>query len=223
MSDLPATYGQGSVDLIHQANQFVLAILFTKSKSSVYPLALNVAKAASLYQEMELEGHVFHVAFFSAEFDAMKRALSLLNFARRIAHTQVYGRGQLITNPFRAASVIECYINSLKPADHRAHCFATKRYRDAGEKKNLLQGPVGKMLDIDLIDINIKLDGDSHIEGDDYGATSFVIPCSYITKFADFRLSSLVPASFVDQIKAAGAKCDCDWCPNFRPGDFKKL
>lgn len=206
MTNLPSIPRGASADLIQQASQFVLAVLFPKSKSAVYPLALNIAKAASLYQEVELEGRTFHVAFFAADIDAMKQALALLTFACRITHTKIYGRGQLITNPFRAVSVIECYMNSLKPDDHRAHCHVVKWYRVAVSRACVPALAPAVMLD-----------------GTPYEAGNFVIPCEYITRFADFKLGALPEVPFVDQIKAAGAKCSCDWCPNFRPGEFKKL
>lgn len=222
MTNLPAKHVEGSGDLIQQANRFVLAVLFPRSKSAIYPLALNLARSASLYQEMELEGRVFHVAFFAADIDSMKRALSLLNFASRITHTQIYGRGQLISNPFRAAAVIECYMNSLKPGDYRAHCHVSKRYRvDAGN--NRLTGPSSKIPEITYVSIDVRIDDELLIDDGPYDTSSFMIPCGYITKFADFKLSPNFPGSIADQITAAGAKCNCDWCPNFKPGDVKKL
>jgi hypothetical protein len=222
MNNLPVTRTVGSSDIIQQASQFVVAVLFPKSKSAVYPLALNLARSASMYQELELDGHMFHVAFFAADIDSMKRALSLINFACRITHAQIYGRGQLIRNSFKAISVIECYINSLKPDNYKAHCFVLKRCRIFGEQ-NLLTGPIGSVPDIDIVDIEVRVDGGVPIDEGPYGATSFIIPCAYLTRFADFKLLSVIPASFVDQIRSAGAEHGCDWCPNFRPDEFQKL
>lgn len=222
MNSLPATYGAGSGDLIQQANQFVLAILFPSSKSAVFPLALNLAKAASSYQLINLHDHEFHVAFFAADIEAMKRALSLLSFAKRIAHTQVYGRGQLITNPYSAASVIECYMNSLKPSDHRAHCHIVKHFR-MDSSVPMLSSPGAAIPEIDHVDIEIKLGEDFHINVDSFDYPGFVVPCGYVAKYADFKLSPDMAVTLEDQMKAAGARSSCDWCPNFKPDEFKKL
>lgn len=222
MSGLPTEHGTRSVDLIQQANQFVLAILFPNSKSAVFPLALNLAKAASSYQPINMHGHEFHVAFFAADIEAMKRALSLLSFAKRIAHTQVYGRGQLITNPYSAASVIECYMNSMKPSDHRAHCHIVKRFR-MDFAVPMLPNTGTAIPDIDHVDIEIKLGEDFHINVDSFDYPGFVVPCGYVAKYADFKLSHALAVTLEDQMKAAGARSNCDWCPHFKPGDVRKL
>lgn len=222
MGNLPAKRETDSVDLIQQANQYVLAMLFPTSRSAIFPIALGLAKTASCYREIPLDGRIFHAAFFSADIDAMKLALSLLNFARRMTHTQVYGRGQLINNPYRAASVIQCYMNSLKPSDHRAHCHIVKRFR-MDSAVPMLPSNGAAIPDIDHVDIEIKLGDDFHLNMGSFDYSSFIVPCCFIATSADFKLSSVLPVSFEDQIRAAGAKSDCDWCPHFKPEDLKRL
>lgn len=51
----------------------------------------------------------------------------------------------------------------------------------------------------------------------------YLFPCSLLVdRQARLDLSHRHPASIPDQIEAMAVRLGCDWCPNLRPGDFKR-
>jgi hypothetical protein len=48
-----------------------------------------------------------------------------------------------------------------------------------------------------------------------------LFPCKHLHPYFKFQKGH--PSSPENQIQAAGIDRQCDWCPNFRPADFKKM
>lgn len=62
----------------------LMAIVFPKSSSSVYPLVVNIAKSAHRYGETFIGSKLFHMALFAITKEEIKKALALLNYLMNI-------------------------------------------------------------------------------------------------------------------------------------------
>ena len=198
MGKLPAVRGAGSVDLIRDSIEQVLAVSFPKSKAAGYAPALNLAEQADKYAEVDLNGSVMHYAVFGSNRAQIGMALALVRYLKGVKATQFYARGQLIVEQHRIEEVLSCFMESSACNDPLAHC--NKVVSDPFARSD--QG--GVSFDIGAPD-------------------SYLMPCAYLTRFGAVALHEKHPASPVDQIQAKAVKLGCDWCPNFNPGDFKKL
>lgn len=112
-------------DLELASKNFLLGVMFTKSSSKTYPLAVNIAKGAARYVEDNTDGNISHLVLFDKTREDAIRAKALLSYAKTWRSTQVFAGGKGIANAYRVLSVLECYTTAAACKDHRAHCYVT--------------------------------------------------------------------------------------------------
>lgn len=190
----------GSVDLVRDSLDHAVAVSFPKSRSAAYAAALNIAQQADKYSDTEVNGTLFHLAAFGRNQEQVARALSLCRYLSGLKSVQYYAGGKLIIERHRIDDVLSCLMEANACNDHRAHC------------NQVISDPFRLT---DKIGVSFELD-------DMKPVTSYLLPCMYLTKFGAVTLHKNHPATPEDQIQALAVKRGCEWCPNFKYGDFKK-
>ena len=110
-------------DLEIASENFLLGVMFTKSSSSSYKIAVSVAKGAARYYENDFDGTMAHFVLFDKTREEAIRAKSLLEYAKTWRSTQVFAGGKGLASAYRAISVLECYAIAKSCNDYRAHCY----------------------------------------------------------------------------------------------------
>ncbi len=192
------------------AKEFLLSVIFGKTSSSSYPLALDLARGAPSYDEGMIEGKLFHVAHFAKDREGAQRAYLLLNHAAKWSSFEVYARGRPIHSTFDIFGVLQCYLEALACSDFRAHCLCV--IEDNLEEKSR------PLLSIEFFPKKIT-PPDPIIRL----VNRFSFPCSRLLRNFSFRFQPGHPASKPDQIQAEAVKKNIDICPIFDPASFKDL
>ena len=203
MSEYPPTTVDGSsVDLIRDSIEYVVAVVFPKSRSSGYSAALNIARQACKFDDANINGALFHCAVFGKSPDQIALALAIVRYLAGLKGTEFYARGKIIIERHRIESVLSCYTSACACEDSRSHCNSV--VPDPFLKQEF------KGLSFDLMD-------------DMAPRSEYLMPCTFLTKYGAVKMHIKHPSSPQNQLQALGIKYGCEWCPNFNPGDFKKL
>lgn len=189
------------------SREYLVLVLFMKSRSETFPWAMEVAAKAPLFAARDLETLKIYLAGFVPTFEGATQALNLVHYARGWKGTHFYAQGRMIIGEmeqaFNLESVLRCFADSCAARDYRAHCFRLiddpcdplAPYRTFGN-----MGPYFR-----------------HFEAKaDVG--TYVFPCRHMLQW--FRAQRDHPASIQDQIQAEGVSKMCDVCPRFEPDDF---
>lgn len=202
MNDLPSRLNSTAVDLIKDSIEQVIAVSFPKSRSAGYSAAVNIAQQANKYAEADMSGTLFHFAAFGRSREQVALALSATRYLNGIKAVQFYAGGKLVLEQFRIEAVLTCFLESCACKDHLAHC------------NKIVANPFsGYALDNGSINLDFK-------KSDGNG---YIFPCAYLLQWGNPELQHGHPASQENQIQAMAVKKGCDWCPNFKPEEFKKL
>lgn len=203
MANLPTAKQTTSVDLVRDSIEHVVAVSFPKSRSAGYAAAVNIAQQAAKYGEAEMSGTLFHYAAFGRRREQVALALAVTRYLEGIKAVQFYAGGKLILERFRIESVLTCYLEACACTDHLAHC-----------NKVVTTPFSGAVADNELVSLDL----------DDLRAPAgYLFPCAFLLQWGAPGLQRGHPSSPQDQIQAMAVRKGCDWCPNFKPGDFKKL
>ncbi len=195
------------------AKEFLLSVIFGKTNSPSYPLALDLARGASSYDEGMIEGRLFHVAHFAKDRDGAQRAYLLLNHASKWSNFEIYARGRPIRSAYELFEVLQCYLEALACSDFRAHCFC------------VMEDPLRENLEQSSILLKIELSLKKTVRGTPIIKVidKYSFPCSRLLGRFRFRFQPGHPASHPDQIQAEAMKRNIDICPLFDPAGFKEL
>lgn len=150
-----------------------------------------------------MNGTLFHYAAFGRSREQVGRALSLTRYLAGLKAVQFYAGGKLILERLRIEAVLTCYLEACACDDTRAHC------------NTVVANPfVRDLTDNGAIDLDL-----------DYLRTSagYLYPCAFMLQWGGSGLQKNHPSSPKDQLQALAVRRGCDWCPNFKPDDFKKL
>lgn len=212
MKGLPAITRAGDVDLIADSLSHPLAVAFSRTNSPNYGAAVELAMLGSKYAELQLGRSVVHLAAFAADRLHMSRALALLRYIKSWKSTQLYAAGKLLYSAYSTEQAINCYLTAAACSDYRAHCHQVIRnpFADVAERMKWVSTAVTIG----------GLAGAKRSRFDEY-----MLPCRHLTYAGTihFKLDRSHEVSPADQIQAVAVSKDCAWCPNFKPGDFKKL
>ena len=194
-----------TADLVEWASSGLLAASFPHSRAAGYLPALNVARQAQHYGELQIGKQTLHLAGFGRSRQQAALALIVVRYLRSGKGVQLYAGGSLIVEWSRAEAVLHCYLESCATPDHRAHCHVVASARQVyGHNGIQAQGwrpseamPAG-------------LEWLSQIDDK-------AMPCRFMLRWG-FRLHPALPVSEAEQIHAGAVRAHCDWCPNFNPG-----
>lgn len=194
-------------NLSRLSRDYLVIVLFVKSRSEAFPWALEVASRAPLFVERDLETLKIFVAGFVPTFDGANQAMDLIHYARGWKGTHFYAQGRMIIGEmpqaFSLEAVLKCFADSCAARDSRAHCF---RLID-----NPFE-PLAPYRDFEHVAPYFR-----HFEVGAVDGT-YVFPCKHMLQW--FRVQRDHPASVHDQIQAEGVDKMCDVCPRFDPDDF---
>lgn len=221
MKEIGAIQGQLIANLIDGSLAYCLAVAFSKSRSPSYGAAVELAKLAANYEERRLGTSVVHMAAFAGDRLHMSRALALLRYIKGWGSTQLYAGGKLLFNAHRVEDVINCFLTAASCSDYRAHCHRVIRSPFAGDDER-----------IRWIDSDLAISGFARVAGmltvtkprserfDEY-----VLPCRFLARYGElhFRLDGDPGINPCDRLQAMAVSQDCAWCPNFKPGNFRRL
>lgn len=189
------------------SRDYLVLVLFVKSRSEAFPLAFEVASRAPLFVERDLETLKVFVAGFAPTFEGATQAMGLIHYARGWKGTHFYARGRMIIGEmapaFHLEAVLKCFADSCAARDYRAHCF---RLIDDPFK------PLAPYRDFEHVAPYFR-----HFEAKAENGT-YVFPCRHMLQW--FSAQRDHPASISDQIQAEGVDKMCDVCPRFDPDDF---
>lgn len=221
MKSMPAVTRAGDVDLIADSLSHPLAVAFSRTNSPNYGAAVELAMLGSKYAELALGRSIVHMAAFSASRAHMSRALALLRYIKGWKSTQIYAGGKLLFSAHRVEDVINCFLTAAACCDYRAHCHRVIRSPFAGDDER-----------IRWIGSDLAISGFARVGGmltvTDPRRESFekyVLPCRFLARYGEihFRLDGGPDVSPRDRLQAMAVSQDCEWCPNFEAGDFKKV
>lgn len=202
------------IDPISESQSNLLVVTFLKTGSQFYPVAVELARLSSKYDEGTLGGKPFHAAIFGRDPEQARRALDLLRYTETWKGKRIYGRGRGISR-WEAGRVLECYVRASACADYRAHCFRViddPNFREEGKRftGNTVSIP------IPLGDLFGDSEGEPRPQPD-----KFLFPCSYL--YGHFRWQDGHPAGPQAQIQAKAVEEAIDICPYFNPDNYKRL
>lgn len=194
-------------NLSRLSRDYLVLVLFVRSRSDAFPWALDVARSAPLFVERDLESLKIYVTGFMRTFEGATQAMDLIHYVRGWKGTHFYARGRMIIGEMQQAfhleSVLKCFADSCAARDYRAHCF---RLID-----NPFE-PLAPYRSFDHIGPYFR-----HFEAKAVDGT-YVFPCRHMLQW--FRAQKDHPSTVADQIQAEGVEKYCDVCPRFEPDDF---
>lgn len=189
------------------SRDYLVIVLFVKSRSDAFPWALEVAARAQLFAERDLDPMKLFVAGFLPTFDGAAQAMDLIHYVRGWKGTHFYAQGRMIIGEMEPAfmmeAVLKCFADSCASRDYRAHCFRT--IDDPRDPASV------RLLD----DVAPYF---RHIEAKEGGS---IFPCKHMLQW--FRAQQNHPSTIINQIQAEGVEKLCDICPRFNPNDFRKI
>lgn len=191
-------------DLLSESSEKLAIVVFSKSSSKNFPIALSIARQATLRQS-SVDGRPIYVAYFDKTERGAKLAVSLLEYVGAWKGVIIYSCGRLIKSWYEFTDVLVCYLESCLCNDYRAHCFKMiddPAYRP-GESPGLSVPILSGLMSIKRVEVD-----------------RYTFPCVKIYQSMTFQTDH--PASYQDQIQALGVKRLCHSCPNFDPAQFKK-
>jgi hypothetical protein len=189
------------------SREYLVIVLFVKSRSDVFPWAFEVASNAPLFVERDLESMKVYVAAFIANFEGAMQAMDLIHYVRGWKGTHFYAQGRMVIGEMQQAfhleAVLRCFADSCATRDYRAHCF------------RLIDNPFDPLAPYRNFDHVAPYFRHYEAKADN---GTYVFPCRHMLKW--FRAQKDHPASIPDQIQAEGVEKYCDVCPRFEPDDF---
>ncbi|HDR9497035.1 TPA: hypothetical protein QDC06_000220 [Burkholderia cepacia] len=194
-------------NLAKLSGDYLVLVLFVRSRSDAFPWAFDVASRAPLFVERDLETLKIYVAGFVPTFAGATQAMDLIHYVRGWKGTHFYAQGRMIIGEMEQAfyleSVLRCFADSCAARDYRAHCF-----RLIDDPFN----PLAPYRNFEYIAPHFR-----HFEAKADDGT-YVFPCKHMLQW--FRAQRDHPSTIQDQIQAEGVDKMCDVCPRFEPDDF---
>jgi len=197
--------------LLEDSLSFLLAISFSKSSSHNYPLAVELAKKSSKYQELNIGKHVLHSVAFAKRRDDAARALTIIQYISGWQSTTVYAGGKIIQDIFKVIRVLQCFLEATACNDWTAHC------------QTVINDPYSKSPHAYASSITLRLvmPGEPEPEKKEVEIDRYIFPCTYLHPYFKFQIDH--PAKPEDQIQAAAINLGCDWCPKFNQNNYRKI
>lgn len=189
------------------SRDYLVLVLFVKSRSSAFASAVEIAGRAPLFVERDLKSLRIYAAGFAPTLKGATDVVDLIHYVRGWKGTHFYAQGRMIIGEMKQAydleSVLQCFIESCIADNWRAHC--QKTIDDPHFPIHLTQK-------LDYIHPMFRHISVLSTEG------RYLFPCSYMLRW--FEAQPNHPASVRDQIQAEGIAKMCDVCPRFAPDDF---
>ena len=180
-------------------------VVFSKSQSSVYAEAVEVAECAATYQQTSVGKRTQHCAIFSNSPEQIRYAMRLTQLTCDWKGAMYFARGRLIS-PFggwAALEVLSCIETASQCNDWKAHCLTVKERME----------PI-------LCSGNLMLQQGMDSQGG-VRRGRYLFPCTLLTMY--FELDAGPTSTLVDQVQAKAVARNVDWCPYFDLANFRPL
>lgn len=101
----------------------LMVVLFPKSTSKNYPLAINIAEGAAYYDTKVIDEIFINYVVFSKTREQAGRLQGLLDYISEWKGVQIFVNGHLEKDLIKINRVLVCYLKASACNDWRAHCF----------------------------------------------------------------------------------------------------
>lgn len=200
------------IDLIKASYSHLLAISFNKSTSPSYPIVINMAQRAFIYEEMILNGKLIHLVIFARTKEDASRARTLLQYISGWQGIQIFAGGQTSQSSWQVLEILSCYLKANTCTDWTAHCHLV-----IDDPSAQIPRERGISLTISLARADSKKPDLK--EGIPVGR--YIFPCAFLHSRFNFQIDH--PAKFQDQIQAGAVSAGCNWCPFFDPSKYRQI
>lgn len=187
-------------DVFQLSKDNLLVVVFAKTTSPYFALAINIAQGATSYSERTIDKSPVYTCVFGRSAEQAARVIALLRYVDSWATKQLFVAGRLVTQP--TATIIEtlnCYQTGSCCTNTDAHCLQIS--------ENPFQQPFQSNGGMGF-SISLKVD---EIQLSKPKQKKFIFPCKIA--FSCDRLSREHPANWEDQVQAITVKKSVDWCP----------
>lgn len=116
------TQNKSLIDPQKESVEGLIGVIFSKSRSSKYEIAVAIAKTAKLYGEMKIGKTILHYAVFGKNKAEASKAVAVVGDVKDWKNTKLFARGRLLERHYNVDAVLKCYLNSLEIENCEAHC-----------------------------------------------------------------------------------------------------
>ncbi|MDP2183412.1 MAG: hypothetical protein Q8K99_12690 [Actinomycetota bacterium] len=197
-----------AVDPYLASTECLLVVLFPRSNSKNYPIALNIARGSARFAETDFTGKPMNMAAFASSPDDARRAVALLEYVRQWKGVMVFSGGKLVKNTWQLLQVVDCSLDASSCDDPSAHC-------DSVIDDPLVVDPQDMGLSV-CIRLVAEPPEQHAVEIDRY-----LFPCKFLQNRFHFQPDH--PSSLQNQIQAAAVEMGCNMCPCFDPNRFGRV
>ena len=212
MSQLIEQNSFEQIDVFRLSRDNLIVVLFAKTQSPYFDLAVSIGKGASAYRETKAEKSAVYTCVFSRALDQAGRAITLLRYVDSWTTTQIFVGGRLFTgNKSDVQETLKCYQQACCCASAAAHC---QRISDDLfiRRERIYSGGVA---------VRIVAPGESASQqGIPVKPKRYVIPCRRLHDYV--RIERDHPASWQNQVQAMAVHYEVDWCPLFDLSKFRQ-
>lgn len=196
------------MDPFEASLRFLLVIVFPKSSSKNFSLALNIAEGAKQFGVSKVGGKPIYFACFGKNQVDVGRAIAVLDYVRTWKGVQIFSGGRLLLNTYGIEQVLSCFLKAQSCKDPSAHCHS------------IIDDPFSDEIEDESLSISIHASEHPPLI-QEIEIKRFLFPCNFLLQ--RFRLQKEHPATVENQIQAAAVSQGCDWCPNFNQDDWKQV
>jgi len=196
------------VDPFDASLKFLLVIVFPKSTSKNFPLALSISEGASKFAVADINGKPTYFVCFGSNASDAGRALAVLDYVQGWKGVQIFSKGKILQSTYLVSEVLKCYMDSQSCRDYTAHCY------------KIIDDPFSEEVESSGLSFSISIVEKPSIK-QEIEIDRYSFPCKFLHN--RFRFQKNHPASIEDQIQAGAVSQGCDWCPNFNPDNWKKV
>ena len=177
----------------------LVGVIFPRTTARTYPAMLALAARSMRHVEINDSGAALHLVAFDRGEQPAQDAIALIQFASKLRGFQLFTGGRVNRNAIRAVDVLECYSNAEACASRDAWCQQVTRAPFRRE------APAGRA--------EFRFSADMAAPAQ---PPLWLFPCRFVLEGA-FWAEPHHPASYDQQIEAAGTRRIRAWCPNFDP------
>lgn len=185
------------LDVIEKLLSYPVVIVFPHTRHFGVRDSLAQAGHASVYAVGEYGNGKHHLLGFASMTDQLSEIMVFVDLLAGIRGVQFYFNGLLLNKRgYEVQHVVNCYIQSQKCTDWRAHCHR-------------------------IIEIDFEEPGKG--KWSDSNSVKYISPCHIAFNYNRRSISPEHPSSLKDQLQAYAVDAGCEWCPNFDAAAFIPL
>lgn len=199
------------LDVFELSRNHLLAIIFSKTPSPYYKLAVNIASGAQVYRTFDIDKTTVHMCAFAKTPTESARALAVIEYVRGWANTQILVGGRmLVRNAYYLQQTLRCFQDSAACESIEAHCVVV--VTEAVRQRHVSRGGG--------LNISITVhEGQAPPPEPAIPLPRYEMPCKHA--WQPRMLDPDHPATLAQQVQAFAVGRDVAWCPNFDMRRFK--